>query len=615
MSFFRYKTETSETVKKKVKYFAAFAVAAFLCLLMRVWYLQVLKGDYLRELSENNRVRMVSLPAFRGRILDRNGELLVNVRPSFNLYITPEDIDDLDRTLDTLSREIQFDRKKLMEAIRLAPSFKNVLIQMDVRRQQVAFVEENKMRLPGVHMIVEPVRNYAHKELASHVLGYLGEISRTRLEEIRDFSYRQGDMVGQDGLENIYEPFLRGHKGYKEVEVDVSGRELKTLRKYPSTSGNDLILTLDVRVQKVLDELMAGTEKKPKRGSAVVLKAQTGEIIAISSKPSFDANLFATGLSTGQWGRLVRDESHPLRNRAIYGQYPPGSTYKMVTAYGGLEEGIVTPDSKFFCPGYYKLGRGRYRCWKKGGHGEVNLRKALVQSCDVYFYKLGRRLGVDKLAKYARMFGLGKVTGINLTGEKPGLIPTAQWKLARKKERWMPGETISISIGQGFNLVTPLQQANLIATLANGGKLRQPYLVKRIEDPEGTVLEEFAPQQISKVVLNEKTLELIRNALQGVVNEPRGTGKRARLKNISVSGKTGTAQVVRMKADAKQEKEDAVPFKFRDHAWFVAFAPYEEPEIAVAVLVEHGGHGGAAAAPIAGKIIETYFEYYPLGNS
>ena len=615
MILFRSGMETSDAIKKKIRIFAILVVVSFLCLWMRIWYLQILKWQYLTGLSENNRVRMVTLPASRGMIKDRNGETLVSIRPAFNLYLTPEDARNLDSSLDKLAQRISLDREKLKKKIAQTKSFKEVLIKGDIPREEVAFVEENNMSLPGIRIRAEPLRNYVFNNLASHTLGYLGEISKASLERLKDPAYRQGDFVGKNGLENIYESLLRGKKGYKEVEVDVSGRELKTLRKLPPESGNNLILTLDVKIQEELEKLMTETAEQNMNGSVVVMKVQTGEIIAITSKPSFDPNKFAAGISTRNWRDLLTDEWHPLQNRSIHGQYPPGSTYKIVTAIAGLGEGVIKPDTSIFCPGHFKLGRGRYRCWKKSGHGFMNLHDALVQSCDVYFYTIGHRLGIDTIAKYAKRFGLGRSTRLGLSREKKGLVPTTQWKLLNKKEPWLLGETISASIGQGFNLVTPIQQVIMMAAVANRGILLKPYLVKRIEGPEGQLRQEFFPEIIGQIGVDPDHLEQVRMALRDVVNGARGTGKKSRLKNIIVSGKTGTAQVVRMKSNEELEKGEVIPVKYRDHAWFVAFAPYEKPVLAVAIIVEHGGHGGATAGPIAGKIFKKYFKLYPPPSS
>ena len=609
---FRYGTETNDAIKQKIRVFAILVIFVFICLSMRIWYLQILKWQYLTGLSENNRVRMVSLPAYRGTIKDRNGQTLVSIRPSFNLYITPEDAGDSVSSLDLLAEKIKFKRGKLKKSIGREKSFKDILIKTDISREEVAFIEENNMRLPGIKIKAEPLRNYVYKDLMSHTLGYLGEISKSKLKNTNNLFYSQGDFVGKNGLENIFESTLRGKKGNKEVEVDVSGRELKTIRRLPSESGNNLILTLDVKVQAELEKAMTSTPEKIVNGSAVVIKVQTGEILAIASKPTFDPNEFAEGITSGSWRKLINDEMHPLQNRSIHSQYPPGSTYKIAVAYAALEEGVIDPETTIYCPGHFKLGRGRYRCWKKSGHGAVNLHDALVQSCDVYFYTLGHRMGIDTLARYAKKFGFGTPAGIGLSREKSGLVPSTQWKLKNRKKAWLLGETISASIGQGYNLVTPLQQANMMAAVANGGMLLKPYIVKRIEEPGGTTIKEFFPEIRGKIAGSSENLEVIRKALRDVVNGERGTGKRSRLKNIIVSGKTGTVQVVRMKSNEELEKEDEVPYKYRDHAWFVAFAPYEKPEIAVAVLVEHGGHGGTTAAPIAKKVFKKYFQLYPL---
>ncbi len=609
---FRYGTETNNAIKKKIRIFAVLVIFVFICLLMRIWYLQILQGQYLTGLSENNRVRMVSLPAYRGTIKDRNGETLVSIRPSFNLYITPEDAGDSSSSLDLLAKKIKFERGRLKKNIGREKSFKDILIKADISREEVAFVEENNMRLPGIKIKAEPLRNYVYKDLMSHTLGYLGEISKSKLENTDNPFYSQGDFVGKNGLENVFESTLRGKKGHKEIEADVSGRELKTIRKIPSESGNNLILTLDVKVQEELEKAMTGTPEKIVNGSAVVIKVQTGEILAITSKPTFDPNEFAAGITPGNWRKLINDEMHPLQNRSIHSQYPPGSTYKIAVAYAALEEGVIDPKTTIYCPGYFKLGRGRYRCWKKSGHGAVNLHDALVQSCDVYFYTVGHRMGIDTLARYARKFGFGSPAGVGLSREKSGLVPSTQWKLKNRKKPWLRGETISASIGQGYNLVTPLQQANMMAAVANGGMLLKPYLVKRIEEPGGKMVKEFFPEIRGRIAGSSANLEIIRKALRDVVNGVRGTGKRSQLKNIIVSGKTGTVQVVRMKSNKELEKKDEVPYKYRDHAWFVAFAPYEKPKIAVAVLVEHGGHGGATAAPIAQKVFKKYFQLYPL---
>jgi len=604
----RYSRDFSDGVRRKIKFFVLLVIVSFLVLLLRVWYLQVLKGSDFMGLSENNRVRLISLPSYRGEITDRNGLTLASIRPSFNLYITPEDVQDLGETLNALKEKIDFDIQKVKNDIRQSQPFLDVLIKADIQRDQVAFVEENNQSLGGIQLKVEPLRDYHYGELAAHTLGYLGEINKDKLMK-GEAGYRMGDIVGKEGIEFLFEQDMQGKKGYKEVEVDVLGRELAVLRKSPPQSGNHLQLTLDLRIQKVVEQLMTGTEETPINGSAVVIKVQTGEILAITSKPSFDPNLFSAGISVAEWRKLIFNTEHPLQNKAIDGQYPPGSVYKIIAAYAVLEEKVMNPEDTVFCPGYYRLGRRVYRCWRRGGHGDVDLHDALVQSCDVYFYTVGHKLGIDTLARYAKMLGMGSLTRINLIGEKPGLVPTKEWKLKARGEEWLAGETISASIGQGFNLVTPIQQARLLATVANGGMVLKPYLVRQIKDKDGRVVKETFPSIEKRLESRPDTLSIIQKGLFGVVNEKRGTGWRARLKQITVAGKTGTAQVVRLKKGPKSEEE--IPYKHRDHAWFIGYAPYENPEIAVAVIVEHGGHGGSAAAPIVRQIIQAYNKYYP----
>ena len=604
--------DASFSVRKKIKVYAVLVIISFLVILIRVWYLQILKGEDFMGQSEQNRSRKISLPDYRGDIKDRRGKTLVNIRPSFSLYVTPEDAGDFSKSLGFLSELMEINKGKLWNDIRQSPSFKNVLIKRDINRKEIAYIEENKMLLPGIHIKVEPLRSYVYKDFASHILGYVGEVSKGELMASKFGRYEQGDMIGKNGLEKIYESNLKGKKGFKEIEVDASGRELKTLRKLSPKAGNSLVLTLDSRVQNRLEKLMDEVSgKSPVEGSVVVMKVQSGEIIAMVSKPSFDPNFFATGVSRKKWNNLVRDEKNPLQNRAVNGQYPPASTYKLVTAYAALSEKVVEPESTIFCPGYFRLGKRNYRCWKKRGHGKMNLHDALVQSCDVYFYTLGHRLGIDNLAKYANRLGLGELTGIELQGEKPGLVPSRQWKKRFKNEPWFPGETISASIGQGYNLVTPLQSVRMISTIANGGILIRPYLVKKIEDSDGKLIQEFFPVVNRNIGIDSEVLKHLKEGLRGVVHEAHGTGHRARLKNVTVSGKTGTAQVVGMKASDEIDPEEEIPYSFRDHAWFVAFAPYEKPEVAVSVIIEHGGHGGTTAAPIARKILETYFTHYP----
>ena len=438
----------------------------------------------------------------------------------------------------------------------------------------------------------------------AHILGYVGEISNAELEKDSYSEYKSGDIVGKYGIERCLDEYLRGESGGEQVEVNVDGRRLKVLGRVASVPGYNIALTIDAGLQKVSRDAFTGQE-----GIAIVMDPRDGSILAMVSKPSFDPNLFNRGISEDDWNKLSSDPMSPLQNKAISGQYPPGSTYKLIVAAAALQEGLITTDKKFSCDGTYRMGNRVFRCWKKKGHGAVDLHRAIVESCDVYFYNLGELLGVNKLAEYAREFGLGSKSGVILPGEKGGLVPTKEWKLRRVKEPWQKGETTSLAIGQGFVLVTPLQLLNAYCAVANGGSLYKPRIVKEIVTAKGEVIKEFPPEKKATLAISKENIDTLRYALWGVVNEDRGTGRVLRRKERDVSGKTGTAQVIKMPEDGEDVDKEEIPYKFRDHALFVCFAPYDNPEIAVAVIVEHGGHGGSVAAPVARKIIDWYFQH------
>ena len=602
----RYNPEFTENIKRRIIPLTIVIIISFLILLLRIWYLQIVKGESMRNLSENNRTRIISLSGYRGKILDRNKKTIVSIGPSFNLYIIPKDIKDMEKVFSLLNTRLGLDKDELEKKIKSSSPYKNILIKGDISREDVAFIMEHRVDLPGVLLKVEPMRNYEYKDLASHIVGYLGEINKKQLKNMGDSGHDLGDFIGQYSLEKRYEDVLRGKKGGRAIEVDASGRKLEVLREVKPKAGHNLILTIDLGIQMIAEKLMEG-----KVGSIVVIDPNNGEILAITSKPSFDPNLFARGISENDWSALINDPQHPLQNRAIQGQYPPGSIYKIVTATAALEEGIINRDTIVECPGFYRLGRGIYRCWKRGGHGSMNVYQALVQSCDVFFYQMGYRLGIDVLARYAIGYGLGRPTGIDIDNEKGGLIPSIEWKAEARGKAWLPGETISASIGQGYNLVTPIQMANTIAAVAAGGTLWRPHILKRIEGINGKLIKKVEPHMIKKIPISYETLSLIRMALLDVVVDKKGTGKKAYIERIDVAGKTGTAQVISLKKRTDEEKKE-VPFQFRHHGWFICFAPFDKPQIALAVLVEHGGQGGSSAAPIAKGIIEEYFRLYPL---
>jgi len=583
----------------------------FLIFGVRFFQLQILRGEELKGIAQGNAVRLMRLEAPRGDILDREGRVLATTRPAFGVEVMPSDLRRPEVTFAALGLLIDGDAEALRQRVgepRGRLRFQPVRLAGDLSFDQLARVESHLYALPGVMTGVQPRRHYVAGDLAAHLLGTIGEIRKDQLAA-RDYAdYRAGEVIGQSGVEALLEPRLRGKAGGRNVVVNVAGRVVDVLDEVPAVSGESVRLTLDIDLQQVAEEaFLPDVVGEPgKLGAAVALDARTGDVLALVSKPSFDPNSFSGGIDSATWRQLTSDEWRPLQDRAISGQYPPGSVYKPIVAAAILGEKSALPQERVFCPGSFTLGRRTYRCWKKEGHGSVDLREALKRSCDVYFYTMGLRLGIDRIAKYAEAFGLGRRTGIPLAQEKPGLIPTSSWKLRRFGEKWMAGETVSASIGQGFNLVTALQLAVAYAAIANGGKVLTPRLVLAHTE-EGRIVEEPVAPPVSTTPVAEEDLARIREALAAVVEEPGGTGGRARVPGVRVGGKTGTAQVVRLD-HTKDLKEHEIPVRYRDHAWFVSFAPVESPEIVVSVLAEHGGHGGSAAAPIAQKILARYFE-------
>ena len=592
------------TLKRRVDIATAVAIFFIALLIVRLWYLQIHRGDDYSQLSENNRIRAQNLNAPRGNILDRQGRIIVTNRPCFNIVWVREDAPNPDEVLKKLSRILNEDISVILERIRSYadhPRYMPFRLKEDIDWRTLVYIENHRLDLPGIRIEVLPNRDYLHGDLASHLIGYLGEINENELKKLSDTNYDLGDQLGKMGIEKIYEKYLRGEKGRKYVEVDVHGLEQKQINTRKPLPGDDLQLTIDIDLQTTAEKAMAG-----KAGAVVAMNVNTGELLALTSTPPMHLQEFIGGISTKAWNSMLNNPLHPLINKAIQGQYPPGSTYKIVTALAALNEEVVTPDTIIYCSGSYSFGNRKYGCWKKHGHGPVNLRRALKESCDVYFYQVGQKLGVDTLARYAQSMGLGKTTGIELENEKSGLTPTDAWKRQRYKEAWQEGETLSVSIGQGFNLTTPLQICRMTAATVNGGQLIRPQLLEAITDPDGKKILMFEPVSDGKILGTPEQLDLIRDALTAVVNEQHGTGRVAHLKNISVGGKTGTAQVIHLSTYKDVDEKD-IPYKYRDHAWFTCFAPTENPEIAVTVLIEHGGHGGSAAGPVAKQILERYF--------
>ncbi len=593
---------TSDALKRRVFIFGICFGLILFGLFIRLWNLQVIQGAKFRTLSEDNRIayRLVQSP--RGMVFDSEGELLADNRASFNIYLIRENVKKLKQTIRLLAEITEQPFEELYKRTRYANPFRPFLIKADISRKTMAFLEENKPDYPGVFVQVTPLRQYPSKEQASHLLGYMAEVSNRQLQRLKKQNYRQGDLLGQYGVERTQEKFLRGLSGFKQVEVDAYGRELRVVRPFVEKPGNNVYLTIDIELQKKAEKLFEAHE-----GSIIVLDPSDGAILAMVSKPSFNPNIFAGGIDAKNWKGLMNDPLKPLENRAIRGQYPPGSIFKIVMAFAILNEKIARSDEKIRCHGSFPFGKKLFRDWKKGGHGPIDFTQSLAQSCDVYYYTNGRKLGIERIARYARMFGLGSPTGFG-AAEKGGLVPSDAWKRRRFNERWYEGETISVSIGQGFNLITPMQAANLIATVANGGYLWKPYIVKKVLSPGGRTLFESRPQLIRKIPISQDIFQKVREGLKEVVHGKRGTAKEAQVPGVFVAGKTGTAQTVDLKYTGRKRKPEELLRKFRDHGWFVAFAPYENPTIAIAILGENAGRPGSFFAPYAKELISFHLE-------
>lgn len=590
-----------QDIRRKIYLLSIATAVIFLVLLSRLWFLQFIEVDRLREMSENNRLRFIPVAASRGALLDRNGKVIVNNTPSFSLAVIPNEVKDKESLLDNLAKVLQIDRGELhsrWEKGKGRAKYFPLILASGLSRDQVEYFEENSLRLPGLEIEVKPVREYPEGTLAAHMLGYIAEISEKELDAPDFADYNPGDYIGKNGIERSFESFLHGDDGGRQIEVDARGRFLRTLAEKFPVPGQSLQLTIDLELQKTAEKAMGD-----KAAAVVALDVNSGEILTFASTPQFDPALFTRRMPPEQWQAYLDDKRHPLENKALKGQYPPGSTFKVITALAGLSEGLIDEHTSVNCTGEYKLGSGTFRCWNKKGHGRVSLRGALRESCDVYFYTLGEKLGVDRIADYAKRFGLGSPLGIGIEGEKGGIVPTSAWKEKKTGTKWFRGETLPVSIGQGYLLATPLQLAAMVAGLSTDGKIFRPYLVKKIIDRDGRTSKEFAPELLKTVTLKPEHFRLVREGLWAVVNEPRGTGAAARLYEVKVAGKTGTSQVVKMKDGRKSSA-----YQFRDHALFIAFAPYDNPEIAVAVVVEHGEHGGGTAAPVAGQVLRKYFE-------
>jgi penicillin-binding protein 2 len=594
--------EVPAVLRRRLGVAVGVALLSFLLLLARLWHLQVLHGDENRTLAENNRIRLHRVQATRGTVVDRAGRVLIDSRPSFDAVLVPEDARNVAVTIENLAQLLNqsaADMHALLTQTSTRPPFEEITVKRDLSRDDVVALETHQLDLPGVSLQITPRRSYPLGTKLAHLLGYVGEASRQDMAA--DSRYRMGDLVGKTGFEKRWESALRGVDGGQQIEVDAVGRKLQVLREVEEVPGATVKLTIDLDLQNAASEALGDHD-----GSIVAIDPNTGEILAFVDQPSFDPNVFARGVRRDEWRELLTDKHRPLNNRAIQGQYPPGSTFKIIVATAALEEGVINPFTRIHCPGGIQFGNHYFRCWKKGGHGTVNLHEALVQSCDVFFYQVAQRLGIDVIAQYARAFGLGLPTGIDLEHEKAGTIPDSAWKRKRFKQPWYAGETLSAGIGQGYVTATPLQMANAIATVAVGKRYR-PHFVRQVETPEGKVIHTESPELIGELKVRATTLREVREGLRDVVNTDRGTGKKARIAGFEVAGKTGTSQVVKL--GKERLKAAQVPWQHRDHAWFVAYAPVDAPEIAVAAVVEHAeGGGGAVAAPVVRAVIHKYVE-------
>ncbi len=592
----------------------------------RLVYLQVINGDQMRQYSEENRIKRVKITAPRGMVFDRSGRLLVDNRPAFNVQITPQYLNESGKPKEVIAKlsslikmpvaEIEKKLQKLKQ-----PAFMPVIIKDNLTRDEVAELETWKIDMPGVQVEMAISRSNLSGDIGSNLYGYIGKVSQTELPTLNQNASRKyllDDYVGKSGLEKEFEDSLRGVDGSELVEVDALGRSIEAARTKgrvlsqpqvePFVPGKNLVLSIDQELQAAA---VRGFGEK--NGGLIAIDPRNGEVLAMVSRPSFDPADFSRGIDSELWNKLIADENHPLRDKTIQDHYSPGSTFKTVTAIAALEEGIINKDTTFSCAGSINLGNRKVHCWKKEGHGSVNVVSALTHSCDVFFYRVAQKLkSVDDIAKWAFYLGLGKKTGIELGREVPGLIPTEAWKQQRFNVPWSPGETLYVAIGQSFVLTTTIQLANAYASLVNGGTLFRPHVVKSVQSEDGKTLKEFVPQILKSTKLKPETIDLVTQGLWGVVNAPGGTAYSQHIPGMEFAGKTGTVQVVTQKADKIYQKCENLRYNQRHHGVFVGYAPIKDPSIVVAVVAEHACSGSHGAAPIAREIMKTYLQkYYP----
>jgi len=574
-------------------------------LVARLVYLQISGHEKYHSMAMNNRIKVTSSPPTRGIIYDKKGRILAENLPSYSLEIIPEQVKDMPSTLLRLQKLLAISDEKIKafkKQRKRYQYFNSIPLLLKLTPTEVAKFAVVRHTFSGVDIHARLMRHYPYKQLTAHVVGYLGRINEKELKTLPEVEYRSMHFMGKSGIESTYENVLRGYAGYSELEINAQGKSVKQLGEIEPTPGADIYLTLDMDLQKVAYEALADYN-----GAVVALDLKTGGVLVQVSKASFDPNLFVSGISYKDYKRINTSKNMPLFDRVLRGQYPPGSTLKPFIGLAGLENKVLQMHQKLFCPGYYQLANSehKYRDWKKWGHGMVDLDGAITQSCDVYFYDLALTLGIDKLSAFLHHFGFGQKTGVDVKGEKSGLLPSREWKRAKKKSSWYPGETLITGIGQGFTQVTPMQLAFATATLANKGKVQVPFLAEKLVYADR--VEQVKHPETKQLALSEKHLEQIKQAMVHVVHSAKGTAKRIANKNYLIAGKTGTAQVYSVKQDEEYDEAE-IAFNMRDHALFIAFAPADNPKIAVAVIAEHGSHGSSIAAPVAAAVIERFLK-------
>ncbi len=593
--------EQDPGIVARVRILAWIALGLFVLIFGRLYWLQVVRHERFQTLSENNRLRIRAIRAPRGVIMDRRGRPLAETQPAFDLLCYPVDVRDPQVEVGLLSEMVSFDADEVLDKILSGKEdnpYSGVTVAMDLSFDQVSMIEFNREALPGFSIQVEAKRSYPYGKTFAHVLGYVGEVSESELAAAGDERVGMGDIVGKYGLENVLDGAIRGLNGGRYVEVDASGRDKRMVNEVSPVTGATVRTTLDLDLQNAAAAAMEG-----KAGAVIAMNPKKGDILVFLSAPAFDPNVFSRGILKEEWKALIEDPRKPMQNKGLQGTYAPGSTVKPFVALAALENGLQDPAAKVGCGGSYTLGNRSFRCWKEKGHGPVDMYRAIVQSCDVYFYRLGVKVGPDRIAAVEKGAGMGVLSGIGLPGERKGLVPDTAWKQETGKGKWMDVESLLVGIGQGAIHVTPLGMMSGYSALATGGLVMRPRLVTRVASGEGRG-EEIPPEVERRNGWSSGNVAFIRRALSGVVNDY-GTGGSVKLPGIEVGGKTGTAQVAAVKG--KMIKSEHLPYNIRDHAWFVGFAPVGDPEICVVAMVEHGGHGASAAAPIVRAVMEAYF--------